>query len=355
MLHRHITHNQFVVFSLYSMFLTFMLGLAVIEQIQTPTVYADEYKIHVQRTENTKKTNILLFGDMMLDRNIRKKINENGMDYPFKLIKDKISDNDIVVANAEGPFTFFNSVTLGVKDGPLKFTFDPRILPTLKNIGFTLLGQANNHTLNFGEEGLNQSTTSIMLSGLNYFGDPSNKNSISYIAEINNQKIGFVGYNEFSYQGKDNVISEIENIRNQVSYLIVYSHWGEEYNPSFITSQQDTAHEFIDAGADAVIGMHPHVIEPIEFYKNKPIFYSIGNFIFDQNQSEETKKGLAIKITVDDNSVVYEINPINIENGQASYMKDPDKQEILSSLEKSVINPNDFREDLTTGLIKINK
>ena len=350
MLHRHIHKNQFVVFSLYSLFLTFLLGFFVMEQSQTPTAFADEpYIPHI----HTKDTNILIFGDMMLDRHVRQKINEKGAEYPFALIKNILLDNDIVVANAEGPFTFFNSVTLGVEDAPLNFTFDPVLLPTLKNLGFTLLGQANNHTLNFGEDGLNQSTTSITIAGLNYFGDPSNENIAPYIKEVNGEKIGFVAYNEFSYQGKDKIISTIQEVKNQVSYLIVYPHWGEEYNPGFTLDQQKTAHEFIDAGADVVIGMHPHVIEPIEFYKNRPIFYSIGNFVFDQAKNGPMTEGLAIKILLNKNSATYEINPFSIKNAQVSLMDSENKQTVLNSLQKSTVNPDDFREDLTTGTITI--
>ena len=128
MLHRHIHHNQFVVFSLYSLFLSLFLGMFVIEQIQTPFAFADEQ--YAPQT-HVKDAKILIFGDMMLDRHVRQKINEKGAEYPFALIKNILLDNDIVVANAEGPFTFFNSVTLGIDDAPLNFTFDPALLPTL--------------------------------------------------------------------------------------------------------------------------------------------------------------------------------------------------------------------------------
>lgn len=350
MLHRHIHPNQFIVFCLYCIFLSITLGIIVIEQTQTPIALADKYFIPHKHTKDTK---ILIFGDMMLDRHVRQKINENRAEYPFELIKDELSDNDIVVANAEGPFSFFNSVTVNKVDAPLNFTFDPILLTTLKEFGFTLLGQANNHTLNFGLDGFNQSKTSITIAGLNYFGDPSNKDIAPYIKEVNGEKIGFIAYNEFTNGGVDNIISKIQEIRNQVSYLIVYPHWGEEYNLSFTLSQQKVAHDFINAGADVVIGMHPHVIEPIEFYKNKPIFYSIGNFIFDQAEDGPTTEGLAIKILLNKNSITYEINPLFIKNTQALFMNIEDRQTILNSVAKNLVNPDDFRVDITTGIIKI--
>ncbi len=349
MLNKHITHNQFLIFSLYSLFLTFVLVFFVIQEIQKPVNNEEIYVPY----KHTKDTKILVFGDMMLDRHVQEKIKENGTLYPFELMREVFSNNDIVVANAEGSFTFFDSKTVGVKNGPLEFTFDPILLTTLKNLGFTLLGQANNHTLNFGTEGFAESTTSITIAGLNYFGDPSNKDIAPYVKEINGEKIGFIAYNEFSYQGYKNIISTIKEIRKVVSFLVVYPHWGVEYNPSFTKSQQKTAHEFVDAGADVVIGMHPHVIEPIEIYNEKPIFYSIGNFIFDQAKTGPTTEGLAIKILLNKKYVTYEINPIFIKNAQASLMDDENRQRTLTSLATSSLISNDSRGDIATGTIKI--
>ncbi len=347
MLNRSITHNQFLVFGLYSLFFSFVLGFLVIKQTQTPVVYDEQDDI------SYKSTSVLVFGDMMLDRNVREKINKNGAEYPFELIKNMLSGNDIVVVNAEGSFTSFDSVTLGKNHAPLNFTFDPLLLNTLKKLGFTLIGQANNHTLNFGVIGFAESTSSITKIGLNYFGDPSNIDIKPYIANINGEKIGFVAYNEFSYQGKNKVILTIQEVKNKVSYLIVYPHWGEEYNQTFTQAQQKLAHEFVDAGADAVIGTHPHVIESIEIYKNKPIFYSIGNFIFDQAQTGPKTEGLAIKILLKKDSVIYEINPFFIKRAQVSLMDEANRQIILNTLSISAIAQNDFRESIASGTIKI--
>lgn len=306
-------------------------------------------------TEDNKPISILIFGDMMLDRFVRQKINENGAEYPFELIKDFIWNNDIVVANSEGSFTSFDSVTVGKKDAPLNFTFDPNILPTLKNLGFTLLGLANNHTLNFGADGLNQSKTFMTLTGINYFGDAQNIDNNIYVKNINSEKIGFIAYNEFAYQGLENILSIIKEADKTLSYIIVYPHWGEEYNLGFTSLQQKTAHSFIDAGADVVIGMHPHVIEPIEIYNNKPIFYSIGNFIFDQSPNGPTGKGLALKIALGKDSITYNINPFFIKKAQASLMDDESHQEELNNLAKNTVASDNFKNDITTGFIKISR
>ena len=69
-----------------------------------------------------------------------------------------------------------------------------------------------------------------------------------------------------------------------------FTHWGAEYNENFTKTQQEQAHQIIDAGADVIFGSHPHVVEPMEEYKGKIIFYSLGNFVFDQLFSEKTSK-----------------------------------------------------------------
>jgi poly-gamma-glutamate synthesis protein (capsule biosynthesis protein) len=349
---KHIHHHHFLIFSLYSLFFSLMLGFLVIQQTQTPIAYAEEIYIPHKHIKDTK---ILVFGDMMLDRAVRKQINDNGNEYPFSQIKDFILGNDIVVANAEGSFSFFDSKTLDTKNGPLDFTFDPILLTTLKNIGFTLLGQANNHALNFGSKGFAQSTTSITIAGLNYFGDPRNIDIAPYITEINGEKIGLIAYNEFSYEGFENIIRTIQEVKKQVTYLIVYSHWGEEYNSSFTLAQQKNAHDFIDAGVDAVIGMHPHVIEPIEIYNGKPIFYSIGNFIFDQAEIGPMTEGLAIKILLNKKSITYEISPFFIKQAQVSLMDNVNRQTILNALVNNAVIPDDFKAGIATGRIKIDR
>lgn len=324
-------NKKLLIFSAVSLSWCFILGLLVLSESQT---ILSPLTTFFQK--KSAPVTILVFGDMMLDRKVREQINKNGSEYPFAPIKDFLQGNDVVVANAEGPFTDNVSMTLGIKDAPLQFTFDPAILPTLKKLGFTLLGQANNHSFNFGLAGLEQSTTSIVVAGLNWFGDPRNKKVEPYVAAIRGEKVAFIGYNEFAYQGLDNVLQAIRDAKSLASFIVVYPHWGEEYKFDFTYSQQKTAHAFIDAGADVVIGAHPHVVEPIEMYKNKPIFYSLGNFIFDQAASGRTARGLAVKISLTQNYATYDLFPISITKQQASLMAPEGRQAELDRLNVQV-------------------
>ena len=255
-------------------------------------------------------------------------MNKYGSDYPFKNIHELLKNDDIVLANLEGPITSNPSKTINKNNAPLQFTFSTTTALLLKNEGITMFGLANNHTLNFGNAGLEETKKHLAENNLDYFGDPSNIGEISIVKEINGMKIGFVGYHEFSYKNYDKIISEITRLRPITDFLIVSAHWGIEYNKNYTQDQQNKAHQFIDAGADLVLGAHPHVVEPVEIYKNKHIFYSLGNFIFDQDFSYATTHGLAVRITIPARTTVqsgeyrkeatYELIPISIIKSQVS-------------------------------------
>jgi gamma-polyglutamate biosynthesis protein CapA len=329
-------NKQLIIFSAVGLLWCFALGFFVYNQTKVSNPFENREGSSpaavLFHKEPVKPVAVLAFGDMMLDRKVREQINKNGPEYPFSLIKDFLSGNDVVVANAEGPFTSNDSVTLGVKNAPLQFTFDPAILSTLKELGFTLFDQANNHTLNFGTAGFRQSTLSIETAGLNWFGDPSNKEVAPFIAEIRGEKIAFIGYNEFAYQGFEDVLQANKEAKKDATFVVVFPHWGEEYNPSFTAPQQKVAHAFIDVGADVVIGTHPHVTEPIETHNNKVIFYSLGNFIFDQSVNGPTSRGLAVRISLAKDFVTYDLFPISISKQQAILMTGEDRQTELNRL-----------------------
>lgn len=296
-----------------------------------PKVYFNNFPL-ILKEKTEKPVTILAFGDMMLDRNVRLSIKNNTASYPFLNIKEFLMGHDIVVANLEGVFTNFPSVTAGVIDGPLSFTFDPKIISTLKQFNFNLFSIANNHSLNFGRYELDKSNNLLEKEGITWFGDPSNKNLNSFTITIRGQKITFIGYHEFAYQGLENVINEITLAKQNKSFVIVYPHWGEEYRKSMTQSQIKMAHKFIDAGADLILGSHPHVIEPIEIYNGKAIFYSLGNFVFDQYNTGPTTEGLSIDITITKDEVKYGIFPFDIKNTQVSLMSKINSDAVLNNL-----------------------
>ena len=110
----------------------------------------------------------------------------------------------------------------------------------------------------------------------------------------------------------------MEVVSKKSDMQIVYIHWGDEYEPVHNLEQEQLAKRLIDLGADAIIGHHPHVIQDIGLYKGAPIFYSLGNFIFDQYFSDEVQVGLAVELKIVNNSISYHLIPFDSTNTPGS-------------------------------------
>ena len=144
-------------------------------------------------------------------------------------------------------------------------------------------------------------------------------------------KIGWVGYNGLI--GKiDPILEDVKKIKQEADIVAVYTHWGAEYNENFTKTQQEQAHQIIDAGADVIFGSHPHVVEPMEEYKGKIIFYSLGNFVFDQLFSEKTQQELAVGAVFEKGSMEYYIFPLESKNIQINLLSGDKKDIILKDL-----------------------
>ncbi|MFA5211526.1 MAG: CapA family protein [Patescibacteria group bacterium] len=264
-----------------------------------------------------KKFSLFIAGDIMLDRSVQEKITSSGKgdySFPFAFINEDLKTYNIKLANLEGPITDFKSIAEPNK--PI-FTFSTQFLPILSE-NFDLFNLANNHTYNFGFNGLLQTRDYLSKNNLNYFGDPNNEQqNLSFVIKQNDLKIGVISYNDLIDFDFNIVLDEIEKIKSdQVNFIIVFPHWGTEYVYRPNSKQIEEAHLLIDAGADLIVGGHPHVIQSIEKYKEKFIFYSLGNFVFDQYFADDTMTGLTLVLNFwqEKNEIKneIEIKPIKI-------------------------------------------
>lgn len=290
-----------------------------IEQIETQT-----------NTEENSNLNLLFFGDLMLDRHVGEKINIHGFDYLFeKLETEKFTEKyDFVMANIEGAVT--NNGSHYKPDNLYDFAFKPEIIEKLKKYNFNIFTLSNNHLSDQGEKGITETYQNLSELGFNYFGckDGSlsssenittvykasenekqrilnNEDCSSIIIETKNKKIAFLAFSiVYSDIEEKTIIDKIKKIKEQSDFLIISPHWGVEYQEKGNKKQENLAKKMIDSGADLIIGHHPHVIQNYETYKEKPIFYSLGNFIFDQYFSQETQEGLAISIEINKNNEI---------------------------------------------------
>lgn len=240
-------------------------------------------------TPTTKhQITLVAVGDIMLGRNVNVKMQKyQNFAYPFEKTANFLSSADITFGNLESPF--FNNCPI-VGSGTMKFCADYKAIEGLKFAGFDILSLENNHIGNYGKEGLRQTTELLTNNGILF----STNEITSY--QANETTFGFLSFNFTFGESPQKALQSIEAAKNKVDILIVSAHWGNEYQKEPSKSQKDLAYKIIDSGARIILGHHPHVIQPIEAHKDGLIFYSLGNFVFDQMWSEETKEGLVAKI-----------------------------------------------------------
>jgi gamma-polyglutamate biosynthesis protein CapA len=290
---------------IFSSILFLFSGCAFFKEKQATTIFSETKENNIEKVKKLENNDIslLFLGDLMFDRSIRQFAEKKGNDFIFGKISDVLRENNLVVTNLEGPITDNISKSVGTKPeekGHFIFTFDKSLTGTLFKQNIKLVNLGNNHILNFGIDGLEQTKKYLAESGIEYFGDPkADQNYL--IKEIDGIKVGFVGYSQFEENSIEKAKKNIAIIKNIADVVIVYTHWGKEYEKTPSNSIKDIAHVFIDAGADLIIGSHPHVIQNEESYKGKRIYYSLGNFVFDQYFSPETQKGLAVKVRINRN------------------------------------------------------
>lgn len=273
---------------------------------------------------------ILFTGDIMLDRGVEHLMEKQSFLYPFKKTIQLFRGIDLVVGNLEGPL---NQNPPYFPDSSLKFAFAPETLEGLTFSNFNLLNLANNHTCNTGSSGLEQTKEILNQAEINYVGDPIQCDE-SFLSK--KDEFIFLAFNKtFSFNCSDEeIITIIANTRksNPDNFLIIMLHWGNEYQNKSSILQQNLAHASIDAGADLIIGHHPHVVQEIEEYKHKLIFYSLGNFIFDMYFSQETQQGLLVGAEVYADKVIYRLFPVQSHLSQPFLMESITTETFLANL-----------------------
>lgn len=247
---------------------------------------------------------LLFGGDMNFDRYIRTIGERNRYTSIFSDdVATLMQTSDCVIANLEGPVTEYASMSAGSIIGSPDnyiFTFDPQIIPVLKNHNFCMVNIGNNHIGNFGNDGIIQTKKYLTQSNLTYIGDTHTENEQRwFVREIGGVQFGFINYNAFVSDARAHVMDDLSVVKDQSDFIVVYTHWGEEYQSIARTQEQIIAHQLVDAGADLIIGSHPHVVQNVEIYKNKTIYYSLGNFVFDQYFSPYTQQGLLVEAIFD--------------------------------------------------------
>ncbi|HEX8947229.1 MAG TPA: CapA family protein [Candidatus Paceibacterota bacterium] len=294
----------------------------------------------------TKPVTLLFTGDLMLDRGVANHAKTYGDAVLFSRVARLFLGADALVPNLEGTITDQPSVSIP-DHSILRFTFDPRVAPFLKNLGVTAVSLSNNHTFDFGEAGYESTKEYLRQASILSFGSPHNDDELVTSFSVRSTSVCLVGYEEFVQSDVAPFAELITRLRPSCDLLIATMHAGTEYESGYTAHQQAVAHAFIDAGADMVIGTHPHVVEPLEIYKGKAIFYSLGNFMFDQDFSYETTHGLAVRAERSATSTRYTLIPLTISHQETSFADEPDRTKTLSALIDSGL-PRDVASSMLT-------
>jgi poly-gamma-glutamate synthesis protein (capsule biosynthesis protein) len=255
-------------------------------------------------------------GDIMLARGVGRALERmdpatrRALQRTQDLILSVTADSDLTFANLES--------VLSTKGQPLPkayvFEADPKQVELFKQWKILALSVANNHSEDYGQEAWEESVDLLRANGLTPIGQYANQPEVSTIA-AGGKQIAFFGFQTltvpFSFEKVQAAIAKAKQTHDVV---VVSMHWGEEYQPVPESSTVALAHALVGAGADIVLGHHPHVLQQVEIYKDKLIFYSLGNFVFDQVGEAENKSLIATIDVWEDGVLSYIATPVQIEN-----------------------------------------
>ncbi|NDV95641.1 CapA family protein [Dysgonomonas sp. 521] len=270
---------------------------------------------------------ICFTGDVLLDRGVREQIGKKGIEFLFEDVAPVFKNADATVINLECPVT----KTISPINKKYIFRAEPEWFPTLKENGITHAALANNHSMDQGRSGLEDTYRHLSEAGIVPIGYGKNAREASKPVFIAKDESCVAIFNAVTLPLENWVYLEdrpginqtsIETLVTQIKelktgkpdfYIVVILHWGIEFQKEPTIKQRKEAYQLIDAGADVIIGHHPHILQKEEIYKEKPIFYSLGNFVFDQSMPA-AKESTIIQINFEKDGFSFEKYPVKINN-----------------------------------------
>ena len=326
---------------------------------------ANHEEINRMNLMKTEDTRIIFVGDVMFDWSIRKKMNDDGVNSPLTEVSHIVKSADYAVLNLETAIG-----TLGEKEDK-QFTFQspPDATTTIKENGFDLVSLANNHAMDFGRSGLRETISLLNNADIKYIG-AGNDVEEAYkplSLKLKGKNINFYGYSQVlpsitwyanqnggiasGYQ-TETVLQNIKSHTSEDEFTIVYVHWGSERSITPNQSQINFSHELIDNGVDAVLGSHPHVLQGIEFYKEKPIVYSLGNFLFPDYVNGDAADSVIAELNISNDLIYLDLIPTTIKQSKSSVATGDDSKRIINKLierSKLISDSNDFQISETSN------
>lgn len=277
------------------------------------------------------RATVSIVGDIMLDRGVEEIMEERGYAHPYEKVSRIFLEDDMTLGNLECPITETENPALKRRD--IVFRAKKKNAIELKVAGFDVLNLANNHSMDQRSKGLKDTIDMLNYQGISTVGAGENREEARehVVTKIKGVKIGILGYSAFPPEGfvfseKDYDVARIDakSLKDEVStakkdcdFLIATIHWGNEYDNYPSEMQRDLARMMVDSGADAIVGHHPHVLQGVEKYMGKYIFYSLGNFVFDRQIPKGTDISVILQLNISKNGCEdIDLIPVKIENAQ---------------------------------------
>jgi poly-gamma-glutamate synthesis protein (capsule biosynthesis protein) len=278
---------------------------------------------HLAATAPRQQT-LIFVGDVTLSRGVGRKMDATrDWGYPFRRVSGALHGADLAYGNLECPISDRGRDLHHL----YSFRADPRAVEGLKAAGFTIVSEANNHAYDWGPAALLDTLGRLRTVGIHTVGAGENTLEAHHptVVDLGGVRVAFLAYVNIDPQnaaaGADHpgvawldveqVVTDIRFARNLADLVVVCPHWGVEYAAAPTRQQEELARKMIDAGADLIVGSHPHVVQPLVQYRGRWVAYSLGNFVFDQ-RDPATHRGLLLKVTVRDKRIA-EVTKIPIE------------------------------------------
>ena len=298
----------------------------------------------------SQRVHLAFVGDVLLGSTVETNLlQKHGYDYPYWHVRDLLRAADFLAANLETPITERGEP----EDKQYVYRSRPKALPAFRDAGFDLVGLANNHILDYGLVGLEDTLHHLKQNSILYVGAGMDIDEAfrPQIIEMKGMRIAYLAFSQVvphndwkatRYQGGvadtyalERPIAEIEKAKEDADLVVVLVHWGQERVHEPNERQMETAKAYIDAGADLVIGSHPHVLQSLQSYKGKWIAYSLGNFIFTTNDHPPTWESVILNAYCDKNgNCELELVPVSVKWAQPVQMEKEEGRRSLKKLEE---------------------
>jgi poly-gamma-glutamate capsule biosynthesis protein CapA/YwtB (metallophosphatase superfamily) len=292
---------------------------------------------------------VLFVGDVMLARAVEDAVHTVGVDAFFNNVVELHRTAKYVVINFEATIPLVHRPT---PDLTFHFSVDPRFIPMLRDAGVTHASLANNHADDYGTSGRVNTVEVLQSASITPFGQSRAiaSSSITYLT-INEKNVALIGINTVFGEPPLSDLSRVLEIASKKSdYQIAVIHWGNEYDVTHSAGQEAFARALIVRGIDAVVGHHPHVVQDIGMVDGVPVFYSLGNYVFDQYWDLEVTRGLALTMIYDGEGLTFNLIPVGTKRGVPYVLPEKEAQTFRESIRAR--SAKELQNAITSGSVR---